>query len=45
MHPVSAFRSSLGYGFAALEPVLSRESVQYHFINTTAAVTSAPRRW
>ena len=32
MNPVSGFRSSLGYGFAALEPVLSRESVQYHFI-------------
>jgi Fe-Mn family superoxide dismutase len=32
MNPISSFRSSLGYDFDALEPVLSRESVQYHFI-------------
>jgi superoxide dismutase, Fe-Mn family len=32
MNPVKSLRASLGYGFGALEPVLSRENVQYHFI-------------
>jgi len=32
MNPINAFCSSLRYDFGALEPVLSRESVQYHFI-------------
>jgi len=32
MNPIDTFCSSLRYDFGALEPVLSRESVQYHFI-------------
>jgi Fe-Mn family superoxide dismutase len=32
MKPLGSFAATLGYEFDALEPVLSRESVQYHFI-------------
>jgi superoxide dismutase, Fe-Mn family len=32
MNPLSTFAATLRYGFSALEPVLSRETVQYHFI-------------
>jgi Fe-Mn family superoxide dismutase len=32
MNPISAFTATPRYGFSALEPALSRESVQYHFI-------------
>jgi Fe-Mn family superoxide dismutase len=32
MNLLSTFASTLGYEFDALEPVLSRETVQYHFI-------------
>jgi superoxide dismutase len=32
MNPVSTFTATLRYGFGALEPALSRETVQYHFI-------------
>lgn len=32
MNPLSTFTSALRYEFDALEPVLSKETVQYHFI-------------
>jgi superoxide dismutase, Fe-Mn family len=32
MNPLSTFSAALRYGFGALEPALSRETVQYHFI-------------
>jgi superoxide dismutase len=32
VNPLNNFSSSLRYDFSALEPVLSRETVQYHFI-------------
>jgi superoxide dismutase, Fe-Mn family len=32
MNPISSFCSSLPYDFGAFEPILSGESVQYHFI-------------
>jgi superoxide dismutase, Fe-Mn family len=32
LNPNSSFCSSLGYEFDALEPVLSRENVRYHFV-------------
>ena len=32
MNPLNTFTATLRYGFSALEPALSRETVQYHFI-------------
>jgi superoxide dismutase, Fe-Mn family len=32
MNPITSFSSSLRYDFGAFEPILSRENVQYHFI-------------